>query len=68
MGSVKQDAIDMFAALPDDCTLEDIHYHLYVLGKVLRGLQAVDGGRTVPQAEAERRVREWSARQEPDTA
>jgi hypothetical protein len=45
--------------LPDDCSLEDIQYHLYVLEKVRRGLQAADTHGTVPQTEAESRLRRW---------
>ena len=60
MSRVKDEAIAIIQALPDDCSLEDIHYHLYVRAKVQRGIQAVEEGRTVPQEEVERQVREWA--------
>jgi predicted transcriptional regulator len=56
---IKQQAIDLIAALPDNCSLEDIQYHLYVLQKVERGIQAIDEGRTLSQQEAEERVKSW---------
>jgi len=56
---VKEDAIRLIQSLPDDCTIEDIHYHLYVRQKVERGMAAVDEGRVVSQDDAERRVAEW---------
>ena len=34
--------------LPEDCTLEDIAYQLYVVEAVERGLADVAAGRTVP--------------------
>jgi predicted transcriptional regulator len=59
MTELKEKVIAMIRELPDDCTLEDIHYHLYVRAKVERGLKAIDEGRVVSQEEAEQRVREW---------
>jgi predicted transcriptional regulator len=34
--------------LPDDCTLEDVLYHLYVIQNVQAGLADVDANRTIP--------------------
>lgn len=59
MSPVKESAIKLIQSLPEDCTLEDIQYHLYVREKVERGIAAVDEGRVVPQEEAERRISEW---------
>ena len=46
--------------LPDDCTLDDVLYHLYVLQEVARGEADREAGRTVPheQVKAEMR-RKW---------
>ena len=60
MSLVKDHAIRLIASLPDDCTLEEIQYHLYVRQKVERGLTAIDAGQVVSQEEAERRVSEWA--------
>lgn len=57
--SVKEQAIELIRSLPDDCTLEDIQYHLYVRTKVERGIRAIDEGRVVTQEEAEKKVKEW---------
>jgi len=56
---VKEQAIELIMSLPDDCTLEDIQYHLYVRAKVEKGIRAIDEGRVVSQEEAEKKVREW---------
>jgi predicted transcriptional regulator len=61
MSSVKQQAMEVIAALPDDCTFEDIQYHLYVREKVERGIRDVENGRVVSQAEAEKRIKGWQA-------
>jgi len=44
MSSLKEAVIRLVESLPDDCTIEDIHYHLYVREKVLRGSRAIDEG------------------------
>ena len=59
MGAVKEQAIKIIESLPEDCTLGDIQYHLYVREKVERGIRAIDEGETLSQAEAEKKVREW---------
>ena len=66
MSAVKEKALQVIQSLPDDCTMEDIQYHLYVRDKVERGLQAIDDGRTVSQADAERRIREWAGSSGPN--
>jgi hypothetical protein len=45
--------------IPDDVTLEDIQYHIYVCQKIERGLKDVDDGRVLSQAEVERRMAKW---------
>lgn len=59
MSAVKEQAIKIIESLPEDCTLEDIQYHLYVREKVERGIKAIDEGQTVSHEEAEKKVREW---------
>ena len=46
--------------LPENCSLDDVQYHLYVLQALARGDADIAEGRTVPheQAEAEMR-RKW---------
>jgi len=56
---IKEQAIELIKSLPDDCSLEDIQYHLYVRAKVERGIRAIDEGRVVSQEDAEKKVREW---------
>jgi len=56
---IKEEAIRLIQSLPDDCSIEDIQYHLYVRQKVENGLAAVEAGRCISQEEAERRVAGW---------
>jgi len=59
MSSVKEEVHSQLSRLPDDCSIEDIQYHLYVLEKVRRGLEAADAKGVVSQEEAERVLDQW---------
>jgi hypothetical protein len=59
MLSVKEKAVSLIERLPPDCSLEDIQYHLYVLGKVRGGLGATESDGGVEQDEAEARLTKW---------
>ncbi len=59
MSAIKEEAIRLIQSLPEDCSIEDIQYHLYVRQKIEHGLAAVESGRSVSQEDAERRVAEW---------
>jgi hypothetical protein len=56
MSSVKESVIQLVESLPDDCTVEDIQYHLYVREKVLAGSRAIDEGRVQSHEEVGRRL------------
>jgi predicted transcriptional regulator len=43
--------------LPDDCSVEEILYHLYVLQAVQRGQADVAAGRTISHDEVEKALR-----------
>jgi predicted transcriptional regulator len=59
MVSIKEEVAQLLERLPDDCSLEDIQYHLYVLEKVRRGMQDLDAGRTEAQEDVERQLSRW---------
>jgi predicted transcriptional regulator len=59
MAHVKEEVIKLIKALPENSTLEDIHYHLYVREKVEHGLKDIEEGHIVSQEDAEKRVEGW---------
>lgn len=61
MSSLKAEVATMLDALPDDASLEDIQYHLYVLEKVKRGLERADTEGAMSHEEAKTRLRKWLA-------
>ena len=62
MSKAKREAIDLIQQLPDDASLEDIQYRLYVREKVERGLRDLKSRRTLSQKEVERRMDKWLRR------
>jgi hypothetical protein len=62
MSTVKQEVESLLSRLPDDCSIEDIQYHLYVLEKVRAGLESADTKGGIPQEEAERILDKWLAK------
>ena len=59
MSTAKQEVESLLERLPEDSSFEDIQYHLYVLEKVHRGLEAADTNGAVSQEEAEERLGKW---------
>ena len=58
---VKETVKELLERLPDDCTLEDVLYHLYVIQNVEKGLSDADAGRTIPHDQVARELREkWT--------
>jgi hypothetical protein len=62
VSSAKNNVESLLRKLPDDCTLEDIQYHLYVLEKIQRGLEVADTQGTLTQEEVEQRLSKWITR------
>jgi len=59
MQTAKQDVEHLLGQLPDDSTLEDIQYHLYVLEKIKRGQQSIADGKRYSSQEARERLSRW---------
>ncbi len=59
MGNAKREALDLIRNLPENSSLEDIQYHLYVREKVERGLRDLKNKRTLSRKEVERRMAKW---------
>ena len=60
MSVAKQEVEALLKKLPDECTLEDIQYHLYVIEKVQRGIQAAEQHGEITQEHAEQRLARWT--------
>ncbi len=59
MATPKQVAREVLDSLPEDCSLEDIAYHLYVRAQVEEGVRDLDEGRAVPHEQVMREAADW---------
>ncbi len=59
MENAKREALALIQQLPDNSSLEDIQYHLYIREKVEHGLRDLKSKQTLSQKEVERRMKKW---------
>ena len=57
----KAAVLKLLEQLPEETTLEEIQYHLYVLQKIRAGQDAVDGGHVIPHEDVMRELAGWLA-------
>ncbi len=60
--TAKEEVAQLLEQLPDDATLEDIQYHVYVLEKIKRGRADVAEGRSFTTEQARERLARWLPR------
>ena len=56
VSTAKQEVKALLDNLPDDCSLEDVQYHLYVIEKINRGIDRAAKEGTLSQDEVERKL------------
>ena len=59
MSTAKEDVLRIIERLPDDASLEDIQYQIYVLQKIDYGLADIEADRTISEEEFDRRMEKW---------
>lgn len=59
MGAAKEEVQRILDRLPEDASMEDIQYHLYVRQKIDHGLEDVEAGRTLSEEEFDQRMAKW---------
>ena len=59
MVAVKLEALKMIQNLPDNCTFEDIQYHLYVVEKIKSGISRAENGEVSSHQDAKQRMAKW---------
>ena len=62
MATSKETVQAVLDQMPDDCSLEDVQYQLYLRQKLDRSRQAAAEGRLVSHAEVKERLSKWVER------
>jgi len=61
--NLKEEIIELIRKLPEDATIDDIMYHLYVKKKILAGIEDIEQGKVVPHEKvmenAKERLEQW---------
>ncbi len=60
MNSAKEEVKSLLDKLSDECTLEDVQYHLYVVEKIQKGIKRAQNGNTVSQSDVEKDFSQWT--------
>ena len=60
MNTAKQEVKTLLEQLPDECVLEDIQYHLYVVEKIQRGIARADTDGALSQDDVEKKFSHWT--------
>jgi predicted transcriptional regulator len=59
MTNVKQQVREILEQLPDDCSIEDVPYRLYVVETIRRRSETADRGEFASEAEVEQKLSKW---------
>ena len=57
--TTKQDMLDLLESLPDDVSVDDVMYALYIRSSIDKGLDDSKAGRTVSNEEVMRELAKW---------
>lgn len=57
--TAKKKALEVISRMPDDSTLDDIGYELYVIESIERGMAELDKGDFLTQQEAKAELGRW---------
>ena len=57
--TAKDEVRELLEKLPDDASLNDIQYHIYVRQNIERGLEAIRQGNIIPHEEVVKRMARW---------
>ena len=62
MAKPKEQVQQILEMLPEDASLEDIQYHIYVRQKIQQGLEDIEAGRVISHEEVQRRLAKWTSK------
>jgi len=62
MSTAKTEVRSLLEKLPDDCSIEDVQYHLYVVEKIQHGIDRAEQEGMLGQKEVERKFQQWTSK------
>ena len=62
MSTVKENVKSILDTLSDDCSMEDVQYHLYVAEKINNGINRAEQEGILIQTEVEEKFSKWTSK------
>ena len=59
MSAIRDEVTSLLDRLPDDASIEDVQYHLYVVEKVRNGLEAAQTEGAITHEQEEEKLGKW---------
>jgi hypothetical protein len=59
MKSLKNEALAAISSLPDDSSVDEIMYRIYVIDKIKKGQEAAGGGKSITIEDLEKEIHSW---------
>jgi len=59
MNTAKDKVRALLDKLPDDCSIEDVQYYLYVVEKIHKGIERAEKEGSISQDDVERKLGKW---------
>ncbi|OAG26710.1 hypothetical protein [Thermodesulfatator autotrophicus] len=59
MFNAKEITMEILKKLPDDCTIEDIQYQLFVVEKIQKSIKRTEEEGTISHKEVEKKFEQW---------
>ena len=57
--SIKEEVMSLLKKMPEDVSLDDIMYHLYIKRKILLGEEQLDKGNSFSHEEVKKMAEKW---------
>ena len=61
--NLKEEIIELIKKLPENATIDDIMYHLYVKKKIIAGIEEIEHSKVIPHEQvmenAKKRLEQW---------
>ncbi len=61
--NLKEEIIELIKKLPENATIDDIMYHLYVKKKIIAGIEEIEQSRVIPHEQVmenvKKRLEQW---------
>jgi len=61
VNTTKEEVTALLDKLPNDCSLEDVQYHLYVVEKIRRGIERAEREGGIRPDDVARKLEPWTS-------